>query len=366
MRNPLHALCPYFAMFPEEFVAKQLLAYSSRGDTVFDPFCGRGTTVFESLLRGRPAAGTDINPVAACVAGAKSDPPMLRSVIARLDQLRRRFDSEGWSAPQPDAFFAACFHSRTLPQVLFLRQELKWRASRVDQFIAAVLLGCLHGESHKSPNYLSNRMPRTISTKPDYSVRWWAAKGCQAPERDAFSVVQKMSEFRLSEAALPIRGSVKLRDARSAGRAFPSLEGKVKLMVTSPPYLDTTDYREDQWLRLWFLGGPDRPTRLPASDDRHRNNAKYWSFLTDAWKGCAPLLNAKSVLVVRIGGTKLTKKDLFGGLTNSLDSALGGFRILPVHDGITTEIRNRQTNAFRPGTQSQRFEHDFAFELSRK
>ena len=87
MRHPLHSLCPYFAMFPENFVAKQVLAHTERGEWVFDPFSGRGTTVFESLLNGRPAAGTDINPVAACVAGAKADSPTLRNVFARLDEL---------------------------------------------------------------------------------------------------------------------------------------------------------------------------------------------------------------------------------------------------------------------------------------
>jgi hypothetical protein len=353
-------------MFPEEFVAKQLLAYSTRGDTVFDPFCGRGTTVFESLLNGRPAAGTDTNPVAACVAGAKSDPPLLRSVLARLDELVAVFDEEKHSHSGTDGFFSACFHARTLSQVLFLRSRLKWKTSKVDRFISAVMLGCLHGESHKSPNYLSNRMPRTISTKPEYSVRWWAANHCQAPERDAFAIMRTLCEFRLSESALPLRGIVKLRDARRAGSAFPSLIEKVKLVVTSPPYLDTTDYREDQWLRLWFLGGPARPTRTRSSDDRHRSDAKYWNFLAETWRGCSPLLHPKSVIVIRIGGTRLAKEDLFVGLKDSFASALTEFRIHPVHRGLTTEIKNRQTNAFRPGTQPQRFEHDFAFELTRK
>jgi hypothetical protein len=353
-------------MFPEEFVAKQLLAYSRRGDTVFDPFCGRGTTVFESLLQGRPSAGTDTNPVAACVAGAKAAPPTLRSVFARLAYLEQLSAEEKPPAsPTPDGFFASCFHSTTLAQLLFLRHQLNWRASHVDKFIAAVTLGCLHGESHKSANYLSNRMPRTISTKPDYSVRWWAANGSLPPERDVFEVLRRLSHFRLSEADLELRGSVKMRDARKAGEAFPTLRRKVKLIVTSPPYLDTTDYREDQWLRLWFLGGPPRPTRVPASDDRHTTTVKYWKFLVDAWAGCAALLASKSVVVVRMGGTRLSKEQLFEGLTESLKSGLAEFHIHPLHKGTTTEICNRQTNSFRPGTKSKRFEHDFAFEVVR-
>jgi hypothetical protein len=209
-------------------------------------------------------------------------------------------------------------------------------------------------------------MPRTISTKPDYSVRWWAANGCEAPKRDAFAIVRTMCEFRLSEGVLALRGIIKLRDARKAGSAFPNLNGQVKLVLTSPPYLDTTDYREDQWLRLWFLGGPERPTRSHSSDDRHTNDAKYWKFLADTWRGCSTLLHPKSVIVVRIGGTRLGKEELFFGLRNSFVSALPEFQVLPVHTGLTTEIKNRQTNAFRPGTKSRRFEHDFAFEVARK
>src|SRR6266545_3718640 len=116
MRNPLHALCPYFAMFPEEFVSRQVLAYSRRGETVFDPFCGRGTTVLESLIQGRPAAGTDTNPVAACVAGAKAAPPSLRAVGQRLTKLQQLF-SEAVPRSMNDDFFAACFHERTLSQI---------------------------------------------------------------------------------------------------------------------------------------------------------------------------------------------------------------------------------------------------------
>ena len=163
MRHPLHSLCPYFAMFPEDFVAKQVLAYTQRGDWVFDPFSGRGTTVFESLLNGRPAAGTDVNPVAACVAGAKANPPELRNVLKRLEILESKFALEcaHIDTARCSTFFRWCFHERTLDELLFLRSELKWTTSKVDRFIAAVVLGCLHGESHKTPNCLSNRMPRT-------------------------------------------------------------------------------------------------------------------------------------------------------------------------------------------------------------
>ena len=364
MRHPLHSICPYFAMFPEDFVARQIYAYTKRGDTVFDPFSGRGTTVFESLLNGRAAAGVDINPVAACISGAKADVPTLVSVNRRLRLLENlQRDAPRYDKPSGE-FFGACFHARTLQQLLFLRERLDWRHSRVDRFVAAVVLGCLHGESHKSPNCLSNRMPRTISTKPDYSVRWWKAKGCAAPDRDAFSIVRRLANYRLSGPSAELRGVVKHRDARRASRSFPRLRESVALMVTSPPYLDTTHYAEDQWLRLWFLGGPERPTSRTFGDDRHTSIEAYWQFLSEAWAGCAGVLRTEAVIVVRIGGARLRKQDLLAGLKGSLENGLSDFKIRATHAGTTTEIRNRQTNVFRPGTTTRRYEHDFVFQLS--
>ena len=36
-RHPLHAICPYFAMFPESFVREHVDMLSKKGDWVSDP-----------------------------------------------------------------------------------------------------------------------------------------------------------------------------------------------------------------------------------------------------------------------------------------------------------------------------------------
>jgi hypothetical protein len=173
MRNPLHSICSYFAMFPEGFVQTQLLAFSRPGDWVFDPFCGRGTTILESLFNGRIGIGTDINPVAACVSGAKANIPCREQITERLDELNRLYEPGAHSVEERNEFFRWCFSEETFKQILYLRSALFWKGDPCDRFISAVLLGVLHGESHRTELCLSNRMPRTISTKPEYSVRWW-------------------------------------------------------------------------------------------------------------------------------------------------------------------------------------------------
>jgi hypothetical protein len=352
-------------MFPETFVAEQVLAYTRPGDLVFDPFCGRGTTVLESLLNNRLAIGLDINPVAACVAGAKAELPSEPYLQRRLDNLEAIFKNETVHQNVPNIFLETCFHPTTLQQLLFLRERLNWRRSTVDRFIAALVLGALHGESHRSERYLSNRMPRTISTKPDYSVRWWNERHLVAPERDAFDILRKAARYRLSVASPRPSGRVLLADARSGGKAFRSYSSQVRLILTSPPYIDTTDYSEDQWLRLWFLGGADRPIARLNKDDRHRQIDRYWTFLMEAWRGCRNLLQDRSIVVVRIGGSTLNKEGLSAGLKKSLALAMPDYSVRSLHRGVTSAIGNKQINSFRPGTSPTREEHDFAFGIKR-
>jgi DNA methylase len=361
LRHPLHSLCPYFAMFPENFVERHVLAHTKPGDLVFDPFCGRGTTVFQSLLMNRPSAGIDVNPVAACIAGAKSDPPSLVAILQRLDRLELAFRRRKGRFQPPNAFFERCFHRKTLQQILFFRKKLKWHNDKVDRFIAAMMLGALHGESHRSERYLSNRMPRTISTKPEYSIRWWNERALEPPERDTFVVLRDAARFRYRLDPARLRGSVKLGDARKSARLFPNLRAAVRLIVTSPPYLDVTDYAEDQWLRLWFLGGAPFPNARQFGDDRLTNRGAYWGFLSEVWSGVAPLLAREARIVIRIGG-HLSRDELARGLKVTLRGALSNRRVTMRSAPLTSEVKGRQTNIFRPGAGPS-IEHDFVFSV---
>lgn len=362
MRHRFHALCPYFAMFPESFVEKHLAA-SRHDGVVFDPFCGRGTTVFQALLNGRAAAGCDVNPVAFVISKAKCDPPRRKSVLSRIRELRGQFgDSRDRSEPSDlEEFFALCFHEYTRSQVCYLRETLDWKKRRTDRFIAAMALGALHGESHRSDIYFSNRMPRTISTKPSYSIRWWQERGYQPPRRDVFDVLETMADYRFASDPPDIRGDIRLTDARHAGRSFKAYEGCVTDVITSPPYLDTTNYIEDQWLRLWFLGAPAR-CRRPRGDHRHTCEDKYWTFLEEVWRGMTPLFAPATRFIVRMGGRRLDLETVREKLEQSVARGTGReVRLLDA--GVTTEIRKTQANVFRGKALPKAHEHDLSMEL---
>ena len=134
MRHRFHALCPYFAMFPESFVEKWVARLTRPGDAVLDPFCGRGTAPFQSLLMGRQAIGNDINPVAYCVAKAKTNAPSLSQAKRRLTILEREYVPREWDTERrrlPE-FFSYAYSRETLRQIVYLRSRLCWRDSDTD------------------------------------------------------------------------------------------------------------------------------------------------------------------------------------------------------------------------------------------
>ena len=356
MRHRFHAICPYFAMFPETFVEKHLV-YSKPGDLVYDPFSGRGTSAFQSLLSGRRAICSDSSPVAVCISRAKVQAPSHTETLSRLKELEAEFEEVDDPANE-DSFFNACFSHGTLRQLTYLRNRLAWQSDSRDCFLSALILGCLHGESHRSPRYFSNRMPRTIATKPAYSMNWWRRHGYVAPNRDVFGLLNKELSYRYDTGRPELVGEAKLSDVRSASQTFISYLRCVNLIITSPPYLDTTHVLEDQWLRNWFVGGNRRPSDIKRGDDRYTSQEQYWGFLTEAWEGILELLAERDVVVVvRIGSSKLSFEEARHGLLESLVAGTG--RKVTLRSASTSDIVRSQSRAFRPNAVGIKREFDF-------
>jgi hypothetical protein len=352
-------------MFPESFAEEWIAQTTKAGDTVLDPFAGRGTAPFQALLMGRKAIGGDINPVAYVLTGAKVRKPSRVRVSRRLDQLRtesRRQRAASEMASELPPFFRRAFYPSTLRQLLFLRRRLDWRGSDVDRFIAALALGSLHGEMDKSHSYFSNQMPRTISTKPRYSLAFWNKHGLWPRKRDVFDILDHRSAFRFASPGPDRRGQVFLSDARRLSAEASRARGAVALLLTSPPYLDVTNFTEDQWLRLWFLGGSPQPAGTRASDDRHETAARYWAFICSAWKGIRPLLARRSHLVCRLGGRGLQAEAIRDALQASTVFLARRAELVSCE---VSEIppHRRQAAVFRPGANGYRFEVDLHFRL---
>ncbi|MFO0738191.1 MAG: DNA methyltransferase [Labilithrix sp.] len=360
MRHRFHALCPYFAMFPESFAETWIDALTRKNDLVLDPFCGRGTLPFQALLMGRRAIGVDVNEVAYCVSRAKTNAPTLGAVRRRISELEETFDPEVYEVARrrmPE-FFRVAFTAGTMRQILFLREKLNWKRSRVDCMLGALTLGSLHGESERSPSFLSNQMPHTISTKPAYSVRFWRKHGFKAPRRDVFDLLRSQAAFRYASSPPDGSASILHMDMRDLPRV--GLEEKVRCVITSPPYFDVTSYQEDQWLRLWFLGGAPKPEKT-RGEERTSDQDRYWRLIADMWRSLGLVLRRRSDVVVRIGAVSYAPEKLTRQLQGA---ALACGRRVELVSHAVSEIKRRQTDSFRPGARGCRVEVDCHFAMA--
>ena len=317
-------------------------------------------------MLGRRVIASDINPVAFCISSAKARPPSLGRILKRIDSLEVAYFNakrEGRSGHTLPRFFDLAFQRDTLAQILFMRRRLRWKSRVIDRFIAALMLEQLHGEADHSPNFFSNQMPHTISTKPAYSVQYWRKRGLRPPRRDVFAILRDRAVFRLAQGR-PIGDTrVVCSDARQLSRRFRKDTQRVSAVITSPPYLDVTSFEEDQWLRLWFLGGPTRPVAGTCSkDDRHRSELRYWQFLVESWKGIAPLLKRRSVIVCRVGSRRHSQEELDQRVRQSLTEAWS----LVSHVGgpVVSRLRGSRATLMQAESTGCRFEVDVAYRVS--
>src|SRR5207302_3171330 len=118
----LHSLCSYMAMFPPAIPHLFIQWLTEPGDTVYDPFSGRGTTVLEACLADRVGLGSDANPLAWLLTSAKCDPPTRAGITKRL----RSLAASGPSAIKVDAptDIEMLFAPSVLRQLVWLKTQL--------------------------------------------------------------------------------------------------------------------------------------------------------------------------------------------------------------------------------------------------
>jgi hypothetical protein len=298
---------PYYAMFPSTFADAVVARYSKPGDTILDPFSGRGTSVFSAASAGRHALGVELNPVGWIYSRTKLSPAPREEVLARItkiESLSVRYRKQAADLP---VFFKHCYTRDVRQFLVCARGVLDWRNSDLDRTVAAFLMIHLHGKSSDS---LSNQMMQTKAMAPRYAVKWWKNGGYKAPKIDPTSFFQKKLNWRYAKGIIDASNSaVILGDSVEILKDLKGNLSKVgvtkpSLMLTSPPYLGVTNYHYDQWIRLWMLGGPPTDRRVSSElkgkyQGKFENVTAYRELLESVFAGAAKILREDAVVYVR-------------------------------------------------------------------
>lgn len=267
--HPLHEVS-YRACFKPQLPRFFIERLTQPGDLVYDPFMGRGTTLVEAALLGRRVAGCDINPLSRVLAAPRLNPPSVDHVARRLKLID--FSWTGETRSDLEVFY----HPDTLRQLTALRHYLQQATATrtgdtVDDWIRMVATNRLTGHS---PGFFSVYTLPPNQAVSVASQRRINEKRNQRPEpRDIAGLILKKTRQLLSETVVARSDGWNPQLVTSSSDHTPELaDNSVELVVTSPPFLDTVDYAQDNWLRAWFCG-----IDLSRDPIWHLRNADEWT-----------------------------------------------------------------------------------------
>ena len=284
----------YRACFKPQLPRFFISLLTRKGDVVYDPFSGRGTTIIEAGLLGRDVIANDANPLSRIMTEPRFFPPDIAAVEKRLFTIPR----DGERAAIDLSMF---YHPETEKEIVALRQYIlnrkaDCRDDMIDRWIAMVATNRLTG--HSKGFFSVYTLPPNQAVSPQSQQRI-NRKRQQTPEyRDTHKIILDKTKSLLrtispAEKKYLKRAGKKARLLTRDARSTPDIpDTSIQLTVTSPPFLDIVQYREDNWLRCWFCGQNEDATGAQITMAR----------TLDEWTGVMAPVFRELYRITRSGG----------------------------------------------------------------
>jgi len=240
----LHTLHPYPAKFIPQIPRKAILKWTRRGDLVYDPFCGCGTTLLEASLLGRPAIGTDNNAVAILVSKAK----VARLTQSSLRELTKFAEHFRLPATNGKLKMGELHLNKNIgywfsPEVLNRLSALRSLISKTDEplrtLLMAVFSAIIVKVSYQDSDTRYAKVSRNIAPSDVDN----------AFQRKLCNVIKILPQVL-------VPGRAKAKVVQADARKVPFIKTRsVSLIVTSPPYLNAYDYHKYHRQRIHWING---------------------------------------------------------------------------------------------------------------
>lgn len=239
----LVAHIPYFFLRASQFASRQV--------QVLDPFCGSGTTLVESLIRGVAADGFDVNPFAVLLSSAKCALHKREELLDTADEVVRRMPTAE-ATPRDVQNHKLWYEPKTYTSLLRLRSSIDDVSTGSLRDVMLIALSI----TARTLSLADPRLPVPVRVRPG------SAKS--EPLRALFSSVQERARSGNAAAvffnaamqaaaryeklsSLVLRPEARVRCASASilsqdHAAWANPNGSYDLVVTSPPYCGAQKY----------------------------------------------------------------------------------------------------------------------------
>ncbi|MBX5467979.1 MAG: hypothetical protein K6U14_10895 [Firmicutes bacterium] len=295
------------------------------------------------------------SPVATAITASKLVSPRVEDILA---EARCILAQRQPSAIPEGEFWQWAFHPAVLHAVCQFREAfLEDCSSPVRLALRGIILGALHGPKQKTfPSYLSNQCPRTYAPKPAYAIRFWQHHRLLPEFVDVLAVIERRAN-RYYAHPLDVSGAVRLGDSRDAETLRPTAPGlRFRWVITSPPYYGMRTYIPDQWLRHWFVGGPDVVDYSRCNQLVHSSPDHFVDDLRRVWLNVKEVCTDDAIMVVRFGGIRDRQINPLKLIQRSLEFT--GWRITRVEEAGHAQAGKRQADAFLRQKSEPMIEYD--------
>lgn len=269
-----HGFHNYPAMMIPQVAGRLLDMFSKRGDRVLDPFCGSGTVLVESKLRGLKSFGIDINPLAILLSKVKTTPIEPQKLEKELSNILRNFQKI--KTISPPYFFNIEFWFK--PEVIKELAKLKYCLDQIENpqikdFFRVVFSETVRDVSNtRGGEFKLYRLPpEKLASFHPAPLKTFLKKASRNIKRmkDFFSRCDNRVEVILFQEDTRFKTSVP--------------ENSINLVVTSPPYGDsktTVAYGQFSRLSLQWLGfsGQDLETDIKSLGGKNIVGLEYYRF----------------------------------------------------------------------------------------
>lgn len=228
-----HGFHGYPARMIPQISNRLIVLFSSKGDVVWDPFCGSGSTLVESMILGRKSIGTDLNPFAIFLSKVKTRPIKIVRLEKTKNEIIERFHalSERKLEPEiPDMpNIEYWFKSNVIHDLGLLRESI---IEIDDVYIREFCLMCFALTVREASNLRKNEFK--IYRLPKEKLEDFNPKVFPLFLKNIDKNIQRMQEF-LDVLPVNQEDPTILEDDNRDVNIAPN---SVDLVVTSPPYGD--------------------------------------------------------------------------------------------------------------------------------